>query len=42
LQVGGAIVFDSVPEEEYEECLLKAKAMIEVIEHKTVEAVDAI
>ncbi len=42
LQVGGAIVFDSVPEEEYEECLLKAKAMIEVIEHKTVEAVDTI
>lgn len=33
LQVGGAIVFDSVPEEEYEECLLKAKAMIEVIEN---------
>ncbi|MEM9918836.1 MAG: anthranilate synthase component I family protein [Bacteroidota bacterium] len=27
LQLGGAIVFDSVPELEYEECLLKAKAM---------------
>ncbi len=37
-QVGGAIVFDSVPEEEYEECLLKAKAMIEVIENESQEA----
>jgi len=37
LQVGGAIVFDSVPEEEYEECLLKAKAMIEVIENEPFE-----
>jgi len=27
IQVGGAIVFDSVPEEEYEECLVKAEAM---------------
>ncbi|MEO1518948.1 MAG: chorismate-binding protein [Bacteroidota bacterium] len=27
LQLGGAIVFDSVPELEYEECLLKGKAM---------------
>lgn len=26
-QVGGAIVFDSVPEEEYEECLVKAGAL---------------
>ena len=34
LQVGGAIVFDSEPEDEYEECLLKAKAMIEVIENE--------
>ncbi|MEK7256166.1 MAG: anthranilate synthase component I family protein, partial [Bacteroidota bacterium] len=31
LQVGGAIVFDSVPEQEYEECLVKAKAMFEVL-----------
>jgi para-aminobenzoate synthetase component I len=27
LQVGGAIVFDSSPQEEYEECLLKAETM---------------
>ncbi len=27
-QVGGAIVYDSVPEEEYEECLVKAEAML--------------
>ncbi len=39
LQVGGAIVFDSVPEEEYEECLLKAKAVIEVIENQSTEMV---
>lgn len=30
--VGGAIVWDSVPEEEYEECLLKAAAMRKVLE----------
>ena len=29
--VGSAITFDSVPEKEYEECLLKAKAIIEVL-----------
>lgn len=27
VQVGGAIVYDSVPEAEYEECLLKLEAM---------------
>ena len=31
IQVGGAITHDSDPELEYEECLLKAKAMIEVL-----------
>ena len=31
LQVGGAIVYDSEPEKEYEECMLKAKAMFEVL-----------
>jgi para-aminobenzoate synthetase component 1 len=41
LQVGGAIVFDSIPEEEYEECLLKAKAMMEVIENESFETVDS-
>jgi para-aminobenzoate synthetase component 1 len=30
-QVGGAIVYDSVPEEEYQECLVKAKAMFRAL-----------
>lgn len=30
-QVGGAIVFDSVPEQEYEECLVKAEVMIRAL-----------
>lgn len=30
-QVGGAIVYDSLPENEYEECLLKAKGMLEAM-----------
>nr|WP_246559045.1 anthranilate synthase component I family protein [Hymenobacter piscis] len=30
-QVGSAITFDSVPEREYAECLLKARAMLEVL-----------
>jgi para-aminobenzoate synthetase component I len=31
VQVGGAIVFDSVPEREYEECLTKAEAMLRAL-----------
>lgn len=31
-QVGGAITYDSIPEKEYEECLVKAKAIFELIE----------
>ena len=30
-QVGSAITYDSVPEHEYQECLLKARAMLEVL-----------
>jgi para-aminobenzoate synthetase component 1 len=30
--VGGAITSNSIPEDEYEECLLKAKAMREALE----------
>ena len=30
-QVGSAITYDSDPEREYEECLLKAKALLEVL-----------
>jgi len=31
VQVGGAIVYDSVPEQEYEECLVKAAAMLRAL-----------
>jgi para-aminobenzoate synthetase component 1 len=31
VQVGGAIVYDSDPEQEYEECMTKAKAMIQAL-----------
>jgi len=30
-QVGGAIVFDSVPEQEYEECMVKVEAMMRAL-----------
>jgi para-aminobenzoate synthetase component 1 len=30
-QVGGAIVFDSVPAQEYEECMVKAEAMMRAL-----------
>ena len=33
-QVGGAIVYDSVPEQEYEECGWKARALLTVLGHK--------
>lgn len=33
-EVGSAITFDSVPEQEYNECLLKARAMMEVLQGK--------
>ena len=36
-QVGGAIVYDSVPEREYDECLLKAKGMLEVLGYGLIE-----
>lgn len=32
VQVGGAIVYDSDPEQEYEECLLKAEAMLKALQ----------
>ena len=28
---GGAITYDSIPEKEYEECMLKAKGMMKVL-----------
>jgi para-aminobenzoate synthetase component 1 len=31
--VGGAITAKSIPEKEYEECMIKAKAMREVLEN---------
>ena len=30
-QVGGAIVFDSVPEQEYDECMVKAEGMMKAL-----------
>ena len=33
-QTGGAIVFDSKPESEYTECLLKAKGMMQTLDLK--------
>lgn len=34
-QAGSAITYDSVPEKEYEECMVKAKAIISLIEQNT-------
>jgi len=34
LMVGSAITHQSIPENEYEECLVKAKALMEVLKHK--------
>jgi para-aminobenzoate synthetase component 1 len=31
LQVGSAITYDSVPEQEYQECLLKAQGVLEAL-----------
>ncbi|MBO3270810.1 anthranilate synthase component I family protein [Hymenobacter defluvii] len=39
-QVGSAITYDSVPEQEYAECLLKAKAMLEVLGAEVSESVE--
>lgn len=36
-EVGGAITYDSIAEQEYEECLLKAKAMMEVLTNLNVK-----
>lgn len=36
VQVGGAIVYDSVPEQEYEECLVKAAAMLRALGYRRV------
>ncbi len=36
-QVGGAIVYDSVPEQEYAECLLKAKGLLELLHAEVAE-----
>ncbi|WP_254846526.1 anthranilate synthase component I family protein [Hymenobacter sp. CRA2] len=36
-QVGSAITYDSVPEREYDECLLKAQAMLEVLGSQILE-----
>ncbi len=35
VRAGGGIVIDSVPQEEYEECLFKAEAMLEAIQSAT-------
>ncbi|MGW8123991.1 anthranilate synthase component I family protein [Roseivirga echinicomitans] len=36
-QAGGAITYDSVPEKEYEECMVKAKAILALIDQGKVE-----
>ena len=41
LQVGSAITYDAVPEREYEECLLKARGMLQAL-GTTIEAVQKV
>ncbi|MBL3655683.1 anthranilate synthase component I family protein [Fulvivirga sediminis] len=36
-QVGSAITYDAIPEKEYEECLLKAKAILELLGNPTIK-----
>jgi anthranilate synthase component 1 len=39
VQAGAGIVYDSIPEREYDECVNKAKAMIDALEKAAKEAV---
>ncbi|WP_370687374.1 chorismate-binding protein [Fulvivirga maritima] len=36
-QVGSAITYDAIPEKEYDECLLKAKAILEILGNPTIK-----
>lgn len=39
-QVGGAITYDSIPEKEFEECMIKAKAIVELISKNPLDKVN--